>query len=276
MMIFTPKRSKDSLVREIVRFLDLLFHTTVRNVRESSVNPIISIIFQVLTSVMLIFVFIFFIRVLGTKTIAIRGNEIQFVMCGVQLFMIHNAALGAASGAGGVRNVMTLHTHITHFMLVLAAGLASLYIQILAILIVLPVVHIIFEPIEFQSLNSFCYALFLAWASGLAIGYVLSGLQPYAPKAIGLITVLYMRANMIFSGKMMVANTIPAFMLPFFYWNPLFHTIDYARGASFINYTPRLTDINYALTLTLILIPIGMILQKNANSKVSDSWRKRQ
>ena len=153
MMIFTPKRSKDSLVREIVRFLDLLFHTTVRNVRESSVNPIISIIFQVLTSVMLIFVFIFFIRVLGTKTIAIRGNEIQFVMCGVQLFMIHNAALGAASGAGGVRNVMTLHTHITHFMLVLAAGLASLYIQILAILIVLPVVHIIFEPIEFQSLN---------------------------------------------------------------------------------------------------------------------------
>jgi len=276
MMFSAPKKNQFNVFREIVRFFELLFHTTVRNVRRESVNPIIAILYQVMTSIILIVVFIFFIRVLGTRTIAIRGNEIQFVMVGVQLFMVHNAAMGAVAGGLNVRDPMTLHTHITHFLLIMAAGFSTLYIQILAMLIIYPVVHVLIEPIAFQSFKGFCYALFLSWGTGIGLGYVIGGLQPYAPRIMGLFMIMYARANMIFSGKMLVANSVTAAMLPYFYWNPLFHTIDYSRGSSFINYTPRLTNINYPLTIMIILIVIGFLLQKNARDKVSVSWGTRK
>jgi hypothetical protein len=69
----------------------------------------------------------------------------------------------------------------------------------------------------------------LAWASGCAIGILLYGLMPWAPSFISLLSTIYQRANMIFSGKMMLGNTLPATMLVMFDWNPLFHIIDQAR-----------------------------------------------
>jgi len=80
---------------------------------------------------------------------------------------------------------------------------------------------------------------FLSWASGCTIGLLFMNLRPLAPKAVGLISTLYKRANMITSGKMIPANLMTAKMVGFFDWNPIFHTIDQARGAAFVNYLPR-------------------------------------
>ncbi|MEH6361043.1 MAG: ABC transporter permease, partial [Amylibacter sp.] len=101
-------------------------------------------------------------------------------------------------------------------------------------------------------------------------------LTPYAPTVIGLITSIYQRSNMIFSGKMLLASTLPGFMLPMFIWNPLFHTIDHARGFVFVNYIARVTNLTYPIILTISLLIIGMMFEHWARKYVSESWSKRQ
>ncbi len=58
-----------------------------------------------------------------------------------------------------------------------------------------------------------------------------------------LISTIYSRANMIASGKMFVANAMPSHIIAMFSWNPLFHTIDQARGFMFLNYNPHYSSI---------------------------------
>ena len=275
-MFFEPKRNNTSLLYEVFRFFDLLYHTTVRNIRKESANPIIAVVNQILTALVLVVVFLFFIRILGMRSLAIRGNEVQFIMAGIFLFLVHNGALGAGGSIGSQRNALNLHTHVTHFMSLFAAGFAQLYISILAATICLGLSHIILEPVEFHRFSGFAFAFFMAWISGLSIGYFFNAIMPFAPRIVALIQTFYSRGNMIFSGKMTLANSLPAMMLPYFLWNPLFHIIDYSRGESFINYTPRVTNINYPIYLTIIVFILAMMLQKNADKKVSASWGARR
>jgi len=275
MMFSPPKNKRSNLFLETLRFFELLFHTTARNIRRVSFNPVVAIVNQILMMMVLVAAFMMLTTLLGTRTAAIRGNSIQFIMSGIFLFLVHNTALGAAALVGGLRSPLTLHTHITHFMLVMSAGFASLYIQILAMLLILVGTHILLEPIVFESMSGFAFAFFIAWASGLMIGFFFSVISPYSPRVIELIKMLYMRSNMIFSGKMFVANSIPAAILPYFYWNPLFHTIDHARGESFINYTPRVTDINYPIIVTIVFFVLALVFQKYGENVISESWNKR-
>ena len=62
---------------------------------------------------------------------------------------------------------------------------------------------------------------------------------------------IYTRANMIVSGKMFVANALPAYILSFFIWNPLYHIIDQSRGFVFINYTPHHSSITYPVWVSI-------------------------
>lgn len=77
---------------------------------------------------------------------------------------------------------------------------------------------------------------------------------------------------MIFSGKMVLANTLPPTMLALFDWNPLFHIIDQARGFAFINYNPRNSNLDYSITVTIVFFVLGLIIQYYTNKRVSASW----
>lgn len=81
---------------------------------------------------------------------------------------------------------------------------------------------------------------------------------------------------MIFSGKMFLASMMPGHMLVFFIWNPLFHTIDQARGYAFVNYTAKVTTLTYPIALSLSLIMVGMMLEHWARKYASSSWDARR
>ena len=116
-----------------------------------------------------------------------------------------------------------------------AAAMTTLYKQFLTILIVLTVYHIVIVTITIdQPVQAFGMFL-LAWFTGCAVGLVFLGLKPWFPNATQVIQQLYTRANMIASGKMFLANTLPASMISLFDWNPLFHIIDQNRGLVFLH-----------------------------------------
>ena len=74
---------------------------------------------------------------------------------------------------------------------------------------------------------------------------------------------------------MFVANTLPAYMLAMFDWNPLFHTIDQARGFIFINYNPHFSSISYPIYVSLVCLVIGLMGESYTRRHASASWSAR-
>jgi len=167
---------------------------------------------------------------------------------------------------------MMKHAPMNTAIAISAAALSSLYTSVLALLTILFLYHIVANPITIIDPVGAFGMLLLAWISGCAVGLVLFALKPWLPGLVGIISIAYQRANMIASGKMFVANTLPASMLAMFDWNPLFHTIDQARGFIFINYYPHNSQIAYPIKLTLVLLMIGLMGEFVTRRSVSISW----
>lgn len=256
-------------------FFKLLYFTIVSDVRQSDGNALRGLIKDVMKTMMMVVMFYVMITVLNMRGAVVRGNFVLFLMSGIFLFMTHNKAVGKISGSGGATHPMLKHAPVSTLLLILSSALSSLYIQILSMSIVLLIAHTLIEPIVFYNFKGFIFCFFIAWLSGVSIGLLFLALHPYAPSVIVLLSTFYRRANMIFSGKMLLASTLPSFILPMFTWNPLFHAIDQARGYTFINYNARVTDINYPIILSLVFLVLGIMLEHWARKYVSESWSKR-
>ena len=100
--------------------------------------------------------------------------------------------------------------------------------------------------------------------------------MPWQPRFFGTISSIYLRLNMIASGKMFVANTLPGYMRDMFDWNPLFHIIDQSRGFVFLNYEPRYSSVMYAIYMGIIFLVIGLLGEFYTRRAASLSWGARR
>ncbi|MDZ4134855.1 MAG: ABC transporter permease, partial [Paracoccaceae bacterium] len=224
--MFHREVRKNSPARSAFSMLELIFHATVRNVRKSHGNALIGLLLNITQTVMLVAVFYLMFHVLGMRGSSIRGDFLLYVMSGVFMFMTHIKALGAVAGAEGPTSPMMKHSPMNTIVAICAAAISSLYTQVLSAAVVLYVYHAAFQPIEIHDPVGVMAMLLLSWGTGVSIGMILQAAKPWAPDAVGIISQIYMRANMIASGKMFVANMMPTHILKMFDWNPLFHTID--------------------------------------------------
>ena len=273
--MFHIDRPKTSLGSALA-MLELIFHASVRHVRKSHGNALFGLLLNIMQTVLLILVFYVMMGLIGARGSAIRGNFVLYVMSGVFMFMTHTKALGAVSGSEGPTSPMMLHRPMNTIVAIASAALSALYLQVLSAAVVLYVYHVAFTPITIYQPVQAMGMMLLSWASGVGIGMIFLAAKPWAPDAFGLISQIYMRANMIASGKMFVANAMPARIRGWFDWNPLFHTIDQARGFVFLNYTPRYTDYHYAVYYALVCMMIGLMMEFFTRQHASASWNKRR
>jgi ABC-type polysaccharide/polyol phosphate export permease len=263
-------------ITSTLKFFSLLYFTIVRDIRKSDGNAFRGLIKEIMQTIILVAVFYFMINILGLRGVSVRGNFILFLMSGIFLFLTHVKAVGKIAGSGSATNPMLKHAPVTTLLLIASAALSTLYIQILSMGVVLLLAHVLIEPIVFYNFKGFIFCFFIAWSSGVAVGLLFLALTPFAPTLMGIVSTIYQRSNMIFSGKMFLASTLPAYILPMFTWNPLFHAIDQARGYTFVNYTAKITSTTYPIILTLILLVLGMMLEHWSRKYVSESWSRRQ
>lgn len=258
--------------RSAIGMLGLIYHSIVREVRKDHRNAVVGLLMNMMQTIVFVAAFYFMFTVLGLKGNAIRGDFLLYIMSGIFLFLTHTKAMGAVLKAEGPASAMMKHAPMNTIVAISSAALASLYIQVLSISVVLYLYHVIFGPITvFHPAGAFGMLL-LAWFSGVAVGIIFLSLKPWFPGFVSIASSIYARANMIASGKMFVANTMPGYMLALFDWNPLFHTIDQARGFVFINYNPHFSNVWYPIQVSLILIMIGLMLEFYTRKNASVSW----
>ena len=267
--------SLGNLIAGTFEFLSLVYHSVVRDVRKTNGNAVQALLMEIAQSALVVAFFYVLITFMGLRGVAVRGSFVLYVLTGVFLYITHNKGISSVS-AGSANSPMLKHAPVSTLMMITAGAISALYVQILAVLVISFVANVIIDPFTVYNLKYVSLCFLVAWFSGCAIGIIFLSITPYFPNAMQIITQIYKRANMIFSGKMFLANTLPSYMLPFFVWNPLFHTIDQARGAAFVNYFPRYTSLEYAVYLSLTLIVVGMMLEHMSRKVVSESWNARR
>jgi ABC-type polysaccharide/polyol phosphate export permease len=269
--MFRPEVRKTP-ARSALAFLEVIFHASVRNVRKSHGNAVWGLVMNILQTVLLVAIFYATFYILGMRSSPLRGDYLLYIMSGVFMFMTHTKTMAAVTHAEGPTSAMMKHAPMNPIVSISAAAISSLYTQVLSISVVLYLYHVLFIPITIDDPIGALAMLILSWASGVAIGMIFLSAKPWNPTVIGLIATVYMRANMITSGKMFVANNVPTHTLKMFSWNPLFHTIDQARGFVFLNYNPHYSSIDYAVKITLACLMIGLMGEFYTRKHASLSW----
>lgn len=265
-------RSQDGWFASAFTVLELTYHCSVRSVRRSHGNAVIGLLMNILQTVMLVGVFYGLYVVVGFSSGGIRGDFMLYLMTGVFLFMGHTKAVSAVFQSEGPTSAMMKHAPMNTIVAIGAAAVGELYIQVLSMLVVLFLYHAAWQPLEIYDPLGALLMLLLSWFSGVAIGMIFLAMKPWAPNFSGLAVQIYSRANMVFSGKLFVANSMPSLLLPYFTWNPLFHTIDQARGFAFLNYTPHYTSVIYPVGLSFALLLIGLMGEFYTRRRASISW----
>jgi ABC-type polysaccharide/polyol phosphate export permease len=273
--MFTPKRRKGT-ISTAFSLLELMFHATVRSIRKNHGNAMIGLLMNMMQTILLVITFYVMFDILHLRGSAIRGDFMLYILSGIFMYLTHTKTMGAVLGSEGPTSAMMKHSPMNTAVTIASAALGVLYIQVLSLAFVLFVYHVGFSRIEISQPVGAFSMLLLSWFTGIAFGTVLLAAKPWAPEIVSVFQQLYSRANMIASGKMFVANALPTKMLVLFDWNPLFHTIDQARGFTFINYNPHYSSISYPLYVGLAFLMIGLMGEFYTRQYASASWGARR
>lgn len=256
----------------LFRTLTLIYHSTVREVRKNHQNAILGLAMNIFQATAFVMAFYVMFSILGMRGAAIRGDFMLYIMSGIFMFLTHTKAMGAVVASEGPASPMMKHRPMNTVIAISAAALSALYLQVLSMAVVLGIYHVAVTPIVVEQPAGAFGMLLMGWLSGVAIGMVFLAIKPWAPNFVKIGSTLYSRANMIASGKMFVANTLPPTVLVMFDWNPLFHVIDQTRGFAFLNYYPRNSDLWYPLWVSLGCLVIGLMGEFYTRKRASISW----
>jgi ABC-type polysaccharide/polyol phosphate export permease len=252
--------------------LELIFHSAVRHVRKSHDNAVVGLIMAIMQSVIMVAILVFMMDFLGMRRNAVRGDFVLFMMTGVFSYGVYSATLGAVAKSDGPTSAMMKHSPMNPIVAIGSAALGTLYIQVISAAAILFFYHTLWTPITIHEPRYVVGTFLLSWVAGIGTGMIFRAATPWQPELVGTLTNVYSRMNMIFSGKMMLANMTPSYLLAMYTWNPLFHTIDQMRGFTFENYHPHNSSIAYPIYVTLALIMLGLMGEHYSNRHISLSW----
>lgn len=250
----------NTLSQAALSFLDLLYVSVVREFRVTNGGAIMSFFSALATPLLLFGMFYVMYEVIG-RSVIVRGDFLLFVMTGIMMYLMHIRAVTTLKGAMHSVKGMIFYAKASIILSIISSALYQLYLNVIAIIIIMGTSYLIRGHLEIYNPSGLLLPFFMGWASGLAVGMMFMAVKPLAPILIPRLFQLYRRLQMFSSGKMLLGNMIPASMLPFFQWNPLFHSIDQARGEAFINYIPRNSNMTYPIYFTIAVFVLGLLIE---------------
>lgn len=251
---------------------ELIFHMAVRAAGGGQANPLLGLLLNIVQTAIFIIALYVTMTLIGMRSSAFRGDFVLFLMSGVMSYMTYMKSMKAVYGAEGPLSPMMLHAPMNTIVSIGAAAIGALYTQILTTIVILSVYHAAFTPVTIEEPAFAAFMMIAAWIFGVATGLLLLAIRPWAPKFAPILMTIIVRINVFASGKMMVGNAMGFWLLALFDWNPLFHVIDQMRGAIFLNYVPRNSEVAYIFEISAALIVIGLMGEFFTRGRVSRSW----
>ncbi len=269
-MSSTPmqKEVKQPFLIALVAFLELVYALVVRDLRAGHKNAALGILLTIGPMLVMGLVFYFIITLLGGGIAKVRGDHMTFILIGFAIFFGHIQTVTNVSGS--INAGMLNHKRMSLFLLICVKSLAALYKNIMSFGTLLAMNYFLRDVWHMEDPMLFLSAFIWSWVGGITIGIGLLSAQRYFSWGSMLKTV-YVRIMFFTSGKLFVANSVPGFIRPYFDWNPLYHLLDQARSAAFLNYTANTTSMNYAIAVILILLVMATLLENYVRVNYSAS-----
>lgn len=268
--IFQQRESRN-LWQSAGATLMLIHNEAAHQLRAQHRNAVVALAMNIVQSLFMVAMFMGIFLLMGVRRSPLRGDYLLFVLSGMLFYKVHVRAMGAVSGATGISSILQ-HRPLNTAILICAGALGTIYQETLTIFIILIAYHALGNPVTIEYPLAAYGMLLLVWFYGICVGMVVLAISPWWPMGAQYIRLIYMRANMIASGKMFVANALPGMMLGLFDWNPLFHIIDQTRGFVFVNYTPHHTTWTYPVKVALVMLMIGLMGEFVTRRSQSLSW----
>lgn len=257
------------------RMVALTYHLTVHAAGGNKANPLFGLFLNVAQTLVFILALYLTMTLLRVVPSMFRGDFVVFLISGVMAYMTYNKTMKAVYGASGPLSPMMHHPGMNSVVAIAAAALGTLYQQVLIAFVILFGYHVAFKPVEIEDPPFAVFMMIAAWVFGIATGLILLSIRPWAPKLAPILMMIISRVNVFASGKMMIGNALSFYLLKLFDWNPLFHCIDQMRGAIFLNYTPRNSEVGYIFEVSAALIVVGLMMEFFTRRRVSASWNAR-
>jgi ABC-type polysaccharide/polyol phosphate export permease len=259
-----------------LNMLEVTFHSAARQVRKTHANALMAIVTSVFQSMLFLAAFYVMFTLLGQRSVSVRGDFMLYLLTGIFAYLTHIAAVQKVMGADPSTSPLMQHAPMNTLVSILSAALSCLYTQTVSLLVLLLILHTAFTPLTFAYWPGALMMYLLSWATGCVIGLIFMAAKPWMPDVVNIVQLVYVRANMLASGKMFVANMLPTSVIAFFDWNPLFHIIDQARGFTFVNYFPHYTNWQFPVYFTLVALVLGFMAEFYTRKHASASWNARR
>ena len=149
---------------------ELVFHASVRHIRKSNHNAIVGLIVNIVQSVILVLIMYALFTLLKMRGSAVRGDFMLYTMTGIFMYMTHTKTLQAVAKSDGPTSSMMKHAPMNTIVSIGAAALATLYLQVLSMAVILFFYHVVFNPITIDQPVGAMAMVLLAWASGIGSG----------------------------------------------------------------------------------------------------------
>lgn len=249
--------------------MELVYALTVRDLRTENKSAAIGILMPAATILVASLIFYWFMNFVGGRSAPIRTDAFTFIFAGFLSFFFHTRTLSAVTAAMSSEGLLR-HKRATPFLLICVKAFGAGYKMSFAMIILMLANYLFRDIWEMQNGLIFLYCLFLAWIGAVAIGVVFMAINRYFTWG-SLIQITYLRLCFLTSGKFMVASQTPAFMRDVMGWNPLFHVLDQLRGAMFLNYAARTTDLLYPIAVYSGLLVVALLVESYVRSNYSAS-----
>ncbi len=269
-------RNNKTLLGGAFTTAELVFHAVVRNIRSQHSNAVVAIVRSIVQVLALVLVFYLIMSFMGTRVAKVRGDLVLYLLSGVFLFVVHIKSVKQVAGVGAGNNPMMLHSPMNMMVMIMATAFGILYTMLMTLFVILFLYHVAVAPLVIEDPGGAFAMVLLSWFTGCAVGLLFMALSPWFPTTAAILTNVYRRMNMVFSGKMVLGNALGGYMLAMFAWNPLFHIIDQCRGFVFRNYYPRNSSWEYAVWVGVALVMIGLLGVFYTKQHVSQSWNARR
>jgi len=258
-----------------MRIIDTIHHMTIREINKTHGDALHAIAMNMVQIGVLVGGFYAMNVIMHQGSAPLRGDLLIYILSGVFLFQVHVQAVSSGMRAEMPSSPIMAHAGLNSMIGLISAGLASLYQQMVSVAIIAGAYDIFYHPVLIDQPVRLAGLFLLAWASGLFVGMILFALRTHSPSLASVASQAYSRVNLLASGQMFIASTLPAYMLKWFTWNPLFHIIDQARDAAFINYRSWFTTTSYPVYFCIAMLGVGTIAEwwARRSSSLSDMAR---
>ncbi|MEM8840788.1 MAG: ABC transporter permease [Pseudomonadota bacterium] len=251
-------------------FIGLVYSLTVRDLRSEHRSAALGILLPALTVIVSVAVFYFFMVFIGGRPAPIRTDALTFIFSGFLIFFLHINTVNTVANAMS-KEALLRHKRATPFLLVCVKAVGTGYKMIFVLILLMVLNYLVRDQFEMKNGLRFIACLFLAWIGAVAIGVILMALTRYLSWGT-LVQTTYVRVCFLTSGKFMVASQMPGFLRDVMGWNPLFHVLDQFRGAMFLNYGARTTDLLYPVAVYFPLLVIAMLVENHVRTHYSASY----